>query len=169
MTIYHLVFNFAVGTFQRQWLVLSVCTGGDICTYVLIYAKEVWREIKPMYGFQLRRNFFTNPKSWVFDFLARSTERECMVLTVMIWHLWLARNGVRNGENMKPPQTVAEQSKVYIEMIEQHLFSPDTSNIRETRSSAPRWSPPPEGTVYVNVDVAEMLSLHCRVRWELPL
>jgi hypothetical protein len=122
-----------------------------------------------MYGFQLRRNFFTNPKSWVFDFLARSTERECMVLTVMIWHLWLARNGVRNGENMKPPQTVAEQSKVYIEMIEQHLFSPDTSNRRETRSSAPRWSPPPEGTVYVNVDAAELLSLHCRVRWELPL
>jgi hypothetical protein len=39
-------------------------------------------------------------------------------------------------------------------MTKQHLFSPDTSNRHETGSSAPRWSPPPKGTVYVNVDAA---------------
>jgi ribonuclease HI len=77
-----------------------------------------------------------------------------MVLAVVIWHLWLARNGVKNGEAMRNPHSVAEQSIAYVEMIEMHLFKPDSSTRRETSNSVPRWSPPPEGTVYINVDAA---------------
>jgi hypothetical protein len=110
--------------------------------------------IKPSYGIHLRRKFFTGSKTWVFDFMARSTERECMVLAVVVWHLWVARNGVRNGENLRPPHQVAGQIKAYVEMIELQFFSPDTSNRRETKLSSPRWSPPPEGTVFINVDAA---------------
>jgi hypothetical protein len=39
-------------------------------------------------------------------------------------------------------------------MIELQFFSPDTSNRRETKLSSPRWSLPPEGTVFINVDAA---------------
>jgi ribonuclease HI len=39
-------------------------------------------------------------------------------------------------------------------MIEMHLFKPAPSTRRETASSAPRWSPPPEGTVHIFVDAA---------------
>jgi hypothetical protein len=49
---------------------------------------------------------------------------------------------------------IAEQSKAYVDMIEQHLFSPSPSNRRETISTSSRWSPPPEGTVLINVDAA---------------
>jgi hypothetical protein len=37
-------------------------------------------------------------------------------------------------------------------MIELQFFSPDTSNRREIKLSIPRWSPPLEGTVFINVD-----------------
>jgi ribonuclease HI len=118
------------------------------------YAKEVWREIKPLYNIQLRRKFYTSNKTWVFDFLARASVKERCVLAVGFWHLWLARNGVRNGEPMKHPHAVAEQIKAYVEMIELHILSPSPSNRRDTSSSTPRWSPPPEGTVLINVDAA---------------
>jgi hypothetical protein len=39
-------------------------------------------------------------------------------------------------------------------MIEQHLFKPDPSTRRESIISIPCWSPPPEGTVHINVDAA---------------
>jgi ribonuclease HI len=97
---------------------------------------------------------FTGPKSWVFDFMARATDRERMVLTVVIWHLWLTRNGVKNGDPLRHPHSVAEQCKAYIEMIELHLFKPAPSTRREASSSVPRWSPPPEGMVHIFVDAA---------------
>jgi ribonuclease HI len=37
-------------------------------------------------------------------------------------------------------------------MIKLHLFKPAPSTSRETIKSVPRWSPPPEGTVHINVD-----------------
>ena len=75
-----------------------------------------------------------------------------MVVVVVIWHLWLARNGTKNGDPMRHPHSVAEQCKAYVEMIELHIFKPDSSNRRETSNSVPCWSPPPEGMVYINVD-----------------
>jgi hypothetical protein len=55
------------------------------------FAQEVWREIKPAYGIHLHRKLFTDPKSWVFDTLAASTDIEWMVVVVTFWHLcgWL--------------------------------------------------------------------------------
>jgi hypothetical protein len=70
--------------------------------------------------------------------------KERCVLAVGFWHLWLARNGVRNGEPMKHPHAVAEQIKAYVEMIELHILSPSPSNRRDTSSSTPRWSPLPK-------------------------
>jgi ribonuclease HI len=75
-------------------------------------------------------------------------------MAVTTWHLWLARNGVRNGELMKHPHAVAAQVKAYVEMIELHVVSPNPSTRRDTIYSHVRWSPPPEGTVLINVDAA---------------
>jgi ribonuclease HI len=77
-----------------------------------------------------------------------------MVLAVSIWHLWLARNGVRNGNPMMHPHGVATQIKAYVEMLELHVLSPNPSTRRDTIPSSTRWSPPPEGTVLINVDAA---------------
>jgi hypothetical protein len=119
-----------------------------------VHANEVWSEIKSAYKIHLHRSFFTSTKTWLHEFLARSSKKECMILAVVFWHIWTARNGERNGELMKYPHCIAEQSKAYVDMIEQHLFSPSPSNRRETIPTSSRWSPPPEGTVLINVDAA---------------
>ena len=75
-----------------------------------------------------------------------------MVMIVSISHLWLAQNDVRNGEAMRHPHSVAAQIKAYVEMIELHLFGSETSTRRDSTLSSARWTPPPEGTVCVNVD-----------------
>jgi ribonuclease HI len=133
------------------------CNREETATHAFLFcqfAREVWREIKPAYGVHLHRKLFTDPKSWVFDILAASTDTEQMVVVVTFWHLWLARNGIRNGDPMRHPHSVAEQCKAYVEMIKLHLFKPAPSTSRETIKSVPRWSPPPEGTVHINVDAA---------------
>jgi hypothetical protein len=70
-----------------------------------------------------------------FDFLERSTDKERIVLVVVTWHLWVTRNGVRNGDPMRHPHCIAEQIKSYVEMIELHLFQPAPSTRRDTSSS----------------------------------
>jgi ribonuclease HI len=67
--------------------------------------------------------------------------------------MWEHRNAVRNNEKMKHPRSLAEQIKAYIHMIMLHLFKQPAVQSRET-SSSPRWSPPLEGTVFINVDAA---------------
>jgi ribonuclease HI len=118
------------------------------------YTREVWQELKKSYPVQLRRRNFPSPKEWIFDFLDRTRAVDHVLLAVTCWHLWDARNGVRNGELMKHPNDLAAQIKAYVKMIEQHLLKASTDHRRVTNLSVPRWSPPPEGTVFINVDAA---------------
>jgi ribonuclease HI len=83
-----------------------------------------------------------------------ASENERMILAVVAWHLWISRNGTRNGDPMRSPQCVASQALAYAEMIELHLFKPEASTRRDTSFSAPRWSPLPEGSVFINTDAA---------------
>jgi hypothetical protein len=62
------------------------------------FAHEVWQEIKKTYGIQLCRKSFTSPKTWLHDFMLRTSDKDRRILAVIIWHLWISRNGSRNGE-----------------------------------------------------------------------
>jgi ribonuclease HI len=133
------------------------CNRLETIEHVLLfcqYAREVWEEIKLVYRVHLKKKLFTCPRTWLHDFLSRTTDREQMILTVVFWHLWINRNSTRNGENMRSPHAISEQIKAYAEMIELHLFKPATTTRREIDTSMFRWSPPPEGTVLINVDAA---------------
>jgi hypothetical protein len=57
------------------------------------------------------------------------------------------------GESLRHPHSVAEQCKSFAEMIDLQLLKPATS-IRREAISLPRWSLPPEGMVFINVDAA---------------
>jgi hypothetical protein len=118
------------------------------------YASEVWQEIKKSFPIQLKRSCFVNVKEWTFDFLERSTEIQKVLLAVTLWHLWDARNGVRNGDAMRHPDSLARKIKTYVEMIDIHLLGSGTDHIRVTITPTSHWSPPPEGTIFVNVDDA---------------
>jgi hypothetical protein len=63
-----------------------------------------------------------------------------------------ARNGVRNGDKMKNPKSLAEQIKVYVDMINLHLRKLVSNNRCELKLV--KWTLPPEGTVCLNVHVA---------------
>jgi ribonuclease HI len=105
------------------------------------------------FAVKLGRSTFTSSKAWLFEFLDRSSDQEAVTLAVTCWHLWEHRNAVRNDEKMKHPRSLAEQIKAYIHMILLHLFKKLVVQSRET-STPPRWSPPPEGTVFINVNAA---------------
>jgi hypothetical protein len=112
----------------------AVCTMEESADHVFLrcqYAREVWREVKKTCGMQLRRKHSTSIKTWLFDFLGRSTERECMFLTVTFWHLWTTRNAVRNRKPLRASHSVAYQIQAYAEMIELHLFKPQSSTRRD--------------------------------------
>jgi hypothetical protein len=122
------------------------------------YAAEVWKAVKATFPIHLKRKHFISPKAWILDFLGRSNDQEMVTMAVTVWHLWDARNGVRNGEKRKHPNSLAIQIKVYIELILQHLIKTPANHRCETPSTSPQWSPPPEGVVVVNVDAALLSS-----------
>jgi hypothetical protein len=88
------------------------------------YAREVWRQVKMAFPLRLYRSQFITTKLWLMDFLERSDDRMAVTLAVTVWHLWDARNAVRNDEPRKHPYSLAEQIKAYINMILLHLFKP---------------------------------------------
>jgi hypothetical protein len=92
------------------------------------YAREVWRELKKDYSVRLERKGFTSPKDWVFGFLGRAREIDLILLAVTVWHLWDARNAVRNGESLKNPNSLAGRIKAYVEMIELHVLEPSSKH-----------------------------------------
>jgi hypothetical protein len=91
------------------------------------YAVEVWRAVKSTFHVHLRRKYFVTPKAWVLDFLKRSSDREVVALAVTVWHLWEARNGLRNDVKIKD----------YIELILLHLDKASTTHRRETPPISP--------------------------------
>jgi hypothetical protein len=86
---------------------------------------------------------------------ARS-EKERMVLAIVIWHLWISQNCSRNNELTRNPNFVVIHALAYVEMIEMHLLKPDLL------SGIPRWTPLPEGSVHINPDAA-ILSNSCQM------
>jgi ribonuclease HI len=77
-----------------------------------------------------------------------------MILAVAVWHIWENRNNVRNGENLSHPSRVVGKIKAYVDFILQHSFRLTVPNRRENQASIPKWSPPPAGSVMINLDAA---------------
>jgi hypothetical protein len=102
-------------------------------------AVEVWRELKKTYPIQLQRGKFVNARDWIFHYLDRSSGIGCTVLAVTMWHLWDARNGVRNGDMLMNPNSLADKIKAYVGMIEQHLLKPATNHRCVSSKSVPHW------------------------------
>jgi hypothetical protein len=117
------------------------------------FAHAVWEGVEQYVGIQLSRKCFTTPKLWLFDFLARCSREEATVLAVTFWHLWDARNKLREDGGSVDPSTVARKVIAYVDMIHTDLLHPNTIPRRETSSATP-WSPPMEGTLMINVDAA---------------
>ena len=117
------------------------------------FARAVWDGVKGCVAIQLGRKSFSTPKMWFFQFLARCSGEEATTLAVTFWHLWDARNKLREEGGNIDPSSVARKVIAYIDMIQTHTIQADTIPRRET-SSAVSWSPPMEGELLINVDAA---------------
>ncbi|KAK1684471.1 hypothetical protein QYE76_045319 [Lolium multiflorum] len=71
---------------------------------------RLWDGVKERFGIQLGRKCFSTPKKWLFDFLARCSGDEATTLAVTFWHLWDARNKLREEGGTIDPSSVARKS-----------------------------------------------------------
>lgn len=99
-------------------------------------------------------------KQWVFDFLGRSSGIQNTALAVTLWHIWEARNHSRNNPTLANPRQVIQKILAYVEMIEQHCCRAAQAVRGEALRPAPRWRPPPEGTILINTDAAVFQSVN---------
>jgi hypothetical protein len=118
------------------------------------FAGEVWKEIKTEFNVHLKRRGFVSARTWVLDFFNRCSDVEATVVMVVLWHIWDARNKAREGDTLVHPRTTAAKAKAYIEMILNNLYKTAPTYRCESSSSRAKWTPPPEGTVLINVDAA---------------
>jgi ribonuclease HI len=72
---------------------------------------------------------------------------------VTFWHIWDARNKLREEGGTVNPLNIAVKIKAYVELILTDRSKPSHGHRRET-SRAVSWSPPPEGMLQLNVDAA---------------
>jgi hypothetical protein len=118
------------------------------------YAEEVWEAIKECYGIHLQRRFFLSPRQWLFDVLERCSGIQTTAITLTFWHLWEARNDARNNEGIIHPRRIVEKIKAYVDMVVLHCFKNPRASRCESSSSPLKWTPPPAGTILMNVDAA---------------
>uniref|UniRef100_A0A8I6YGG0 RNase H type-1 domain-containing protein n=1 Tax=Hordeum vulgare subsp. vulgare TaxID=112509 RepID=A0A8I6YGG0_HORVV len=85
--------------------------------------------------------------------MARCDDLAATVLVVTCWHIWDARNKLREENINQHPSSLALKIKAYVDMIVEHLFITKTNHRREP-STTTSWVPPPAGKVMINVDVA---------------
>ena len=114
------------------------------------YVAESWRELKKRCGLKKLLKPFVSPRQWIFDVLAGCTDREATIFVIFLWHIWEARNTVRNGEREVHPHCLVEKILAYVDMVLLHMYDPVVPN--RCDSVKPKlWDPPSEGWVMVNV------------------
>jgi ribonuclease HI len=127
------------------------CGREETTEHTCQYVAEIWRELKKRCGLKRLLKPFVSPRQWIFYVLAGCTDREATIFVISLWHIWEARNAIRNGEREVHPHRLVEKILAYVDMVVLHMYDPVIPNSCD--SVKPKyWSPPPEGWVMVNVD-----------------
>jgi len=85
------------------------------------YVSDVWHEIKRCFGLTLNIKYLVCMKQWLFDFLDDASDNQKTTVTITVWHIWEARNAVRNGESRVHPKVIAEKAIAYTQMSLLHI------------------------------------------------
>jgi len=78
--------------------------------------------------------FLTCQRQWIFETLADCSEREASIFVISLWHIWEARNAVRNGESEMHPHCIVEKLIAYVDMVLLHLYNPVVPNRCDSQS-----------------------------------
>jgi hypothetical protein len=123
----------------------------------------VWREVKKTVSLQLKRKHFISHRQWLFDFLAKAMELQAITLAVGCWHIWEARNDLRNSEVKPNPQWTCGKILAYVDLIRSHLFKQKPDKRCVSSPSPIKWTPTPLGFVMLNSDATILKILEA---WE---
>jgi ribonuclease HI len=124
------------------------------CFFRCQYVKEIRADLKNSFHISLKMKTFVRVQQWLLEWINDASDFQSLVFAVAIWHIWDNRNKVRNGESLSHPHRVVGKIKAYVDFILLNNFSTPRSTRRENQTSMQKWSPPPEGSVLVNVDAA---------------
>jgi ribonuclease HI len=117
------------------------------------FARSIWDAVKTKVHLTLSLKSFSNMKLWVFAFLERASAIQATTFAVTCWQIWEARNDARNGRVCLQPARLTSNILVYVDSIVKFCYKSSPPK-RCVSPSVPTWSPPPVGTVCVNVDAA---------------
>jgi hypothetical protein len=113
---------------QRQHILASPlcihCYSEESVEHAMLFcpfAREAWTEVKSECNIKLNRRGFTTPRLRLFEFLARCSRHEVTTLAVTFWHLWNARNNLREEGGSINPVGVDMKIKAYNELITTQL------------------------------------------------
>jgi hypothetical protein len=118
------------------------------------FARGVWDKVKEAFPLHLRQNQMCNARQWIFDFLRRESSTSATVLAVTVWHIWDARNDVRNNEGQANISRVVSKTLAYVEMILKYMCRARETRRATAESVRQRWISLPVGTVCINVNAA---------------
>jgi hypothetical protein len=124
------------------------------------FARRVWEGVKSAFPLHLLGKELHNMKQWIFEFLKRESKVNATVLAVTAWHIWEAHNEVRNNEVQINVSKVVSRILAYVELILKHLSKDQEARKPSEISERQRWTPPPIGSVCINVDVTLFPAAH---------
>ncbi|XP_045797508.1 uncharacterized protein LOC123891638 [Trifolium pratense] len=117
------------------------------------WAKQVW------FASSLNLNLGLNQISEFFDwinFMKNNTDKECMEkITAITYGIWYARNMLVFQNKYLPPQDISSTALNQIQEYQLHGFEQQIQNpcVRTKGCNNDiSWSPPPRGTLKINVD-----------------
>jgi ribonuclease HI len=135
----------------------QACGGDETIKHALFHctwAKLFWQEIRVVTGVKIP-DF--HPDSWAVDLIdsSRIRPRDAAVILCGAWAVWSERNARNHGEKSR---TVSESVK-WTADIALDLAIIGRSNSKQTPKIQPRWKPPEEGILKLNVDASFSNSL----------
>jgi hypothetical protein len=108
------------------------------------FTRAIWEVIKEQFRLRLCRKNLVNIKQWMSEFLKRESETSATVLAVTCWHVWEARNELRNDDVQIHPARVTAKVLAYVDMILAYMFKEKAVMDQSTASMGVRWVPPLE-------------------------
>ncbi|PNY14022.1 ribonuclease H [Trifolium pratense] len=118
-----------------------------------VWAKQLW--FSSTLTINLNHCHYTNLHDWVLHMFKQTDKASREIITATLYGIWYARNLlVFQGKNL-PPHEVSTTILAQLQEFQCHCIKKNIVNQNHSTGNSSNnkcWSPPPKGTVKINVD-----------------